>query len=178
MGESNESLRIPPPTFDSRRRNPNRRSNNLDEVPVRKQRRSAMAKPSTTSRGRATDAALERRLDRLGLTGKEDDWTDRYLLCQHLVDPATALPRQRFEAVARFIRDLVAHRWVKTRQARENANPKRVYYLSMEFLIGRTLSNNLINLAAEPIVAAAMKHEGWDFPQLQEEEPDAGLGNG
>src|SRR5215831_20917717 len=119
MGESNESLRIPPPTFDSRRRNPNRRSNNLDEVPVRKQRRSAMAKPSTTSRARATDA-LERRIERFGLTGKEDDWTDRYLLCEHLVDPATALPRQRFEAVARFIRDLVAHRWVKTRQAREN----------------------------------------------------------
>jgi hypothetical protein len=44
-----------------------------------------MAKPSTTSRDRGTDAALERRLDRLGLTGKEDDWTDRYLLCEHLV---------------------------------------------------------------------------------------------
>src|SRR5215510_2839221 len=137
-----------------------------------------MAKPSTTSRARATEPALERRLDRLGLTGKEDDWTDRYLLCQHLVDPATALPRQRFEAVARFIRDLVAHRWVKTRQARENANPKRVYYLSMEFLIGRTLNNNMMNLAAEPLVQRAMKHEGWNFPELQEEEPDAGLGNG
>jgi glycogen phosphorylase len=137
-----------------------------------------MAKPSTTSRARGTDAALERRLDRLGLTGQEDDWTDRYLLCEHLVDPPTALPRQRFEAVARFIRDLVAHRWVKTRQARENANPKRIYYLSMEFLIGRTLNNNMMNLAAEPLVQGAMKREGWDFPQLQEEEPDAGLGNG
>src|SRR5262245_49615709 len=178
MGESNESLPIPPPIFDSRRRNPNRRSNNVDGVPVRKQRRSAMAKPSTTSRARATDAALERRLDRLGLTGKEDDWTDRYLLCEHLVDPATALPRQRFEAVARLIRDLVAHRWVKTRQARENANPKRVYYLSMEFLIGRTLNNNMMNLAAEPLVQRAMKKVGLDFPQLQEEEPDADLGKG
>src|SRR5215471_11060447 len=137
-----------------------------------------MAKPSTTSPTRTTDAALERRLERLGLTGKEDDWTDRYLLCEHLVDPPTALPRQRFEAVARFIRDLVAHRWVKTRQARENANPKRVYYLSMEFLIGRTLNNNMMNLTAEPLVQGAMKREGWNFPQLLEEEPDAGLGNG
>ena len=137
-----------------------------------------MAKPSTTSRARVSDAALKRRLERLGLTGKEDEWTDRYLLCEHLVDPLTALPRQRFEAVARFIRDLVAHRWVKTRQARENANPKRIYYLSMEFLIGRTLNNNMMNLAAEPLVQKAMSREGWDFPQLLEEEPDAGLGNG
>src|SRR5262249_1553228 len=112
-GQSNDNIRIPPPTFDPRRTKLNRRSNNGDEVPVRKHRRSAMANPSTTSRARGTDAALERRLDRLGLTGQEDDWTDRYLLCEHLVDPATALPRQRFEAVARFIRDLVAHRWVK-----------------------------------------------------------------
>jgi hypothetical protein len=87
-----------------------------------------MAKTATTSHIGLTDAALERRLERLGLIGKEDDWTDRYLLCEHLVDPLTALPRQRFEAVARFIRDLVAHRWVKTRQARENANPKRRFY--------------------------------------------------
>ena len=137
-----------------------------------------MAKPSTTSRARVSDAALERRLERLGLTGKEDEWADRYLLCEHLVDPLTALPRQRFEAVARFIRDLVAHRWVKTRQARENANPKRIYCLSMEFLIGRTLNNNMMNLAAEPLVQKAMSREGWDFPQLLEEEPDAGLGNG
>ena len=79
------------------------------------------------------------------------------------MDPATARPRQRFEAVARFIRDLVAHRWVKTRQARENANPKRIYYLSMEFLIGRTLNNNMMNLAAEPLVQGAMKREALEF---------------
>src|SRR5215467_2569746 len=149
-------MRIPPPTFDPRKENLNRRSNGGDDVPVRKQRRSAMAKPSTTSRARGTDAALERRLDRLGLTGKEDDWTDRYLLCEHLVDPATALPRQRFEAVARFIRDLVAHRWVKTRQARENANPKRIYYLSMEFLIGRTLNALSPQSAVRKLIACGL----------------------
>src|SRR5215471_13914901 len=99
------------------------------------------------------DHALERRLERLGLAGKEDEWTDRYLLCHHLVDPRTARSRQRFEALAAFIRDLAAHRWVKTRQARESADPKRIYYLSLEFLIGRTLTNNIINLAAEPVVA-------------------------
>jgi starch phosphorylase len=137
-----------------------------------------MAKLDRAAHESAADAALERRLERLGLSGKEDDWTDRYVLYEHLLDPPEARPRQRFEAVARFIRDLIAHRWVKTRQARENANPKRVYYLSMEFLIGRTLNNNMMNLAAEPLVQKAMKREGWDFHQLVEEEPDAGLGNG
>src|SRR5262249_1827026 len=126
----------------------------------------------------AAGSALERRLDRLGLTGKEDAWLDRYLLCEHLVDPLSARPRQRFEAVARFIRDLVAHRWVKTRQAPATANPNRIYYPSMEFLIGRTLNNNIRNLAAAPLVQRAMQREGWELPELLEEEPDAGLGNG
>jgi starch phosphorylase len=133
---------------------------------------------SRPSSAEVVDPALERRMERLGLTGKEDEWTDRYLLCDHLVDPPTAKSRQRFEAIATFIRDLVAHRWVKTRQAREAADPKRVYYLSMEFLIGRTLTNNIINLAAEPLVARALQRAGWDLAQLTEEEPDAGLGNG
>src|SRR6516162_11073342 len=103
------------------------------------------------------DPALERRLERLGLTGQEDHWTDRYLLCNHLVDPPTARARQRFEATSRFLRDLVAHRWVKTRQAREADNPKRIHYLSMEFLLGRTLRNNMMNLATEPLVQRAMR---------------------
>jgi starch phosphorylase len=134
--------------------------------------------PRDSSRVDVVDQAMERRLERLGLTGKEDEWTDRYLLCHHLVDPPTARSRQRFEALAAFIRDLIAHRWVKTRQARERADPKRVYYLSMEFLIGRTLTNNIINSAAEPVVARALRHAGWDLEELIQEEPDAGLGNG
>jgi starch phosphorylase len=120
---------------------------------------------------------LVRRLKRLGLS-VDDEWTDRYLLCEHIVDPALAKPRQRFEAMARFIRDLIAHRWVKTRRARELANPKRVYYLSMEFLLGRALANNLINLAADPVVRRALAREGWDLENILEQEPDAGLGNG
>ena len=133
----------------------------------------------TTERSLAAiDAALERRLRRLGLTSDDDAWTDRYLLCEHFVDPAAAPSRQRYEAIARFIRDLIAQRWVKTRLAREQANPKRVYYLSMEFLIGRALSNNIVNLAAQPVVERALQREGWDLTEILEEEPDAGLGNG
>jgi glycogen phosphorylase len=135
-----------------------------------------VTKASTHSK--PTEAAMERRLDRLGLTGREDIWTDRYLLCDHMVDPKTAKVRQKFEAVARFTRDLIAHRWVKTREARERSNPKRVYYLSMEFLIGRTLRNNIMNLAAEARVQQALDKVGWDWDELTEQEPDAGLGNG
>jgi hypothetical protein len=85
---------------------------------------------------------------------------------------------RKFEATSRFIRDLVAHRWAKTQQRARKTNPKRIHYLSMEFLLGRTLRNNMMNLAAEPIVRRAMEQEGWDLEQLIEEEPDAGLGNG
>jgi starch phosphorylase len=123
-------------------------------------------------------SALQRRLHRLGLTTDDDAWADRYLVCENFVDPPTARARQQFEAISRFIRDLIAHRWVKTRIAREEANPKRVYYLSMEFLLGRTLNNNIINLAADPLVRRALEREGWDLDDILEQEPDAGLGNG
>src|SRR6202167_1366866 len=126
----------------------------------------------------AIDPALERRLERLGLAGHEQEWADRYVLCNQLLSPSSADSRQKFEATSRFIRDLVAHRWAKTQHARETSNPKRIYYLSMEFLLGRTLRNNMMNLRAESIVRRAMEHEGWNLEQLIEEEPDAGLGNG
>ena len=121
---------------------------------------------------------LDHRIQHLGLEGQEDEWGDRYLLCDQLVVPELARPRQRFEAVARFVRDLLAHRWIKTRQARERANPKRIYYLSMEFMIGRSLTNNIVNLRADPLVQKALEREGLDYHQLAELEPDAGLGNG
>jgi starch phosphorylase len=132
----------------------------------------------TTAGTTASDAALERRLKRLGFNGTNDEWIDRYLVFEHLVDPGNARARQRFEAVARFSRDLIAHRWVKTRQARERARPKRVYYLSMEFLIGRATNNNITNMLAHPFIARAVEREGWDLAEILEQEPDAGLGNG
>jgi starch phosphorylase len=124
------------------------------------------------------EPTLKRRLHRLGLADHEDTWIERYILCNHLLSPLSAQPRQKFEATSRFIRDLIAHRWAKTRLARADAKHKRVHYLSMEFLLGRTLRNNMMNLSAEPIVRRAMAEEGWDLQQLIEEEPDAGLGNG
>jgi starch phosphorylase len=124
------------------------------------------------------DPALARRLERLGLAEHKDQWTERYVLCQHLVEPSESDPRQEFEATSRFIRDLVAHRWVSTRRAREQSTPKRIHYLSMEFLLGRSLRNNMMNLAAEPLVRHALQQQHWNLDALIEEEPDAGLGNG
>src|SRR5882762_5318059 len=124
------------------------------------------------------DHAMERRLERLGLADKPGEWAERYLLCEKLVDPLSASSRQKFEATSRFVRDLIAHRWVMTRRERAQSAPKRIHYLSLEFLLGRTLRNNLMNLAAEPIVRRAMQQQGWNLDALIEEEPDAGLGNG
>ena len=131
----------------------------------------SVAKPILPSAPEALDPDMMRRLERLGLTGHADQWTERYLLCEKLVDPAVAEPRQEFEATSRFIRDLVAHRWARTRREREQAEPKRIHYLSLEFLLGRTLRNNMMNLAAEPLVRHAMQQQGWNLQKVIEEEP-------
>ncbi|HTR03901.1 MAG TPA: glycogen/starch/alpha-glucan phosphorylase [Thermoanaerobaculia bacterium] len=117
-------------------------------------------------------------LDPQPVSRADDVWAERYVLDEHLMDPKSVPARQRFESLARFVRDLVAERWVETRRVRERANPKRVYYLSMEYLIGRTLENNVQNLAADPLVQQVLAREGWDLSALASEEPDAGLGNG
>ena len=87
-------------------------------------------------------------------TGTEDALYERHLLFDNVVDPAAAGPRERYEAVARSVRDILSQRWVRTEQTYERENPKRVYYLSMEFLIGRSLANNIMNLRLDPLVEA------------------------
>jgi starch phosphorylase len=103
---------------------------------------------------------------------------DRHLLFDNAVDPASAGFRERFEALARSVRDILSQRWVRTQATYDRANPKRVYYLSMEFLIGRSLANNVTNLLLDPLVRQAVAEHRLDWLGLLEEEPDAGLGNG
>ena len=112
------------------------------------------------------------------LTGTADALYERHLLFDNVADPAAAGPRERYEALARSIRDVLSQRWVRTEQTYERVNPKRVYYLSMEFLIGRSLTNNITNLLLSPLVDEAVKQASLDWLGLLEEEPDAGLGNG
>jgi glycogen phosphorylase len=86
--------------------------------------------------------------------------------------------RERYEAVARSVRDVLSQRWVRTESTYDHANPKRVYYLSMEFLIGRSLTNNITNLLLDPLAKDIVKQKDLDWLGIVEEEPDAGLGNG
>jgi starch phosphorylase len=111
-------------------------------------------------------------------TGADTALYERHLLFDNVVDPAAAGSRDRFEAVARSVRDILSQRWVLTEDTYERENPKRVCYLSMEFLIGRSLANNVMNLLLDPLVKEAVTHENLDWLGLLEEEPDAGLGNG
>jgi starch phosphorylase len=103
---------------------------------------------------------------------------DRHLLFDNVRPLETAGPRERFEAFARSVRDVLSQRWVRTEQTYDRQNPKRVYYLSMEFLIGRSLDNNVINLLLEPVARRAAALRGIHRMEMLEQEPDAGLGNG
>jgi len=103
---------------------------------------------------------------------------ERHLLFDNVIDLATSTPRDRFEALARSVRDVLSQRWVLTDKTYESRNPKRLYYLSMEFLIGRSLANNVTNLLLDPLIKDAIKHKNLDWIDLLEQEPDAGLGNG
>src|SRR5262245_11134317 len=71
--------------------------------------------------------------------GGGDGLYERHLVFDGVLAPSAAGPRERFEAFARSVRDVLSQRWVRTEQAYERENPKRIYYLSMEFLIGRSL---------------------------------------
>jgi glycogen phosphorylase len=112
------------------------------------------------------------------LTGTAHALYERHLLFDDVVDPAAAGAGERYEALARSVRDVLSQRWVRTEQAYQRVNPKRVYYMSMEFLIGRSLTNNVTNLLLSPLVSEAVKQGSLDWLSLLEEEPDAGLGNG
>jgi starch phosphorylase len=111
-------------------------------------------------------------------TGTSDALYERHLLFDNVVAPAAAGARERFEAVAHSVRDVLSQRWVLTEDTYKRENPKRVYYLSMEFLIGRSLANNVTNLLVASTAKQVVKQHNLDFLSLLEQEPDAGLGNG
>ncbi len=89
-----------------------------------------------------------------------------------------ATPQQIFQAVAYTVKDTVIDNWLETQKEYEKKDPKTVYYLSMEFLMGRALGNNLINLQAYKQVKEALEELGLDLNVIEDQEPDAALGNG
>jgi starch phosphorylase len=112
------------------------------------------------------------------LFGTHNGLYERHLLYDNVIERTATDARDRFEAFARSVRDILSQRWIATESAYDRLNPKRVYYLSMEFLIGRSLSNNVGNLFLDPTIQGAIRHHAINWDELVEEEPDAALGNG
>ncbi|MBI5723984.1 MAG: glycogen/starch/alpha-glucan phosphorylase [Planctomycetes bacterium] len=103
--------------------------------------------------------------------------------CNHLrydlaLDDYTATSHDKYLALAGAVRDRLVERWITTQQTYYDRNAKRIYYLSMEFLIGRSLGNNVSNLKMDPAVGQAMEELSLRWEELRDEELDAGLGNG
>ena len=107
-----------------------------------------------------------------------DGLYERHLLFDNVKGLRAVSSRERYEALARSLRDVLSQRWILTEETYQRENPKRVYYLSMEFLLGRSAANNMTNLLLEPFVVQAAKQKDIDLLSLLQEEPDAGLGNG
>jgi glycogen phosphorylase len=117
-------------------------------------------------------------LDSLPIARVDKALYERHLLLDKVVALDGATPREKFEAFALSVREVLARRWVQTESTYARENPKRVYYLSMEFLIGRSLANNVENLLLDSEVRRAVRDIDLDWMSTLEQEPDAGLGNG
>ena len=94
---------------------------------------------------------------------------------QTLVD---ATKQQVFQAVSYAVKDTIIDNWMETQKVYEEEDPKMVYYMSMEFLMGRALGNNMINLTEYKEVKEALEELGFDLNVSEDQEPDAALGNG
>ncbi|CAJ0957053.1 unnamed protein product, partial [Mesorhabditis belari] len=103
---------------------------------------------------------------------------NRHLHFSIIKDRNVATPRDYYFALANTVRDHLVSRWIRTQQHYYEKDPKRVYYLSLEFYMGRTLSNTMMNLGIQATVDEALYQLGLDIEELQEIEEDAGLGNG
>ncbi len=118
----------------------------------------------------------DRRVE-MSVEGLKEDyaWHLRYTLAK---DDAHTTPRDRYTAFATAVRDRIVERWISTQEEYGRQNTKRVYYMSLEFLIGRLLGNNVINLKADQLCRDALKDFGVNWNDLRDYETDAGLGNG
>lgn len=107
---------------------------------------------------------------------KKDVKSNLRALFRKDIDEATG--QQIFQAVAYATKDYIVDMWIATHKKYEEQDAKTVYYLSMEFLMGRALGNNVINLGADKQIREALEELGLDLNVIENEEPDAGLGNG
>ncbi|KAM8738036.1 glycogen phosphorylase, brain form isoform 1-T1 [Acanthopagrus schlegelii] len=114
----------------------------------------------------------------LGDVGELKRSFNRHLHFTLVKDRNVATPRDYYFALAHTVRDHLVGRWIRTQQYYYEKDPKRVYYLSLEFYMGRTLQNTMINLGLQNACDEAIYQLGLDMEELEEIEEDAGLGNG
>uniref|UniRef100_A0A670ZEI4 Alpha-1,4 glucan phosphorylase n=1 Tax=Pseudonaja textilis TaxID=8673 RepID=A0A670ZEI4_PSETE len=103
---------------------------------------------------------------------------NRHLHFTLVKDRNVSTPRDYYFALAHTVRDHLVGRWIRTQQHYYEKDPKRIYYLSLEFYMGRTLQNTMVNLGLQNACDEAIYQLGLDMEELQEIEEDAGLGNG
>ena len=103
---------------------------------------------------------------------------NRHLHYTLVKDRNVATSRDYFFALAHSVKDNLVSRWIRTQQYYYEKDPKRVYYLSLEYYMGRALQNTMINLGIQGACDEAMYQMGLDIEELEELEEDAGLGNG
>ena len=118
----------------------------------------------------------DRRVE-MSVEGLKEDftWHLRYSLAK---GDTRVTERDQYTAFANAVRDRLVERWISTQEEYGRQNTKRVYYMSLEFLIGRLLGNNVINLKADQLCCDALKDFGINWNDLRDYETDAGLGNG
>ena len=140
----------------------------------------APARPAATLKNEVSRLLKQYGCGPIQFAGADNALYERHLIFDNVVGLAAAGPRERFEAAARSVRDVLSQRWILTEETYARENPKRIYYLSMEFLIGRSLANNLTNLLLATVIEheRAVKGNRLDWLDMLEQEPDAGLGNG
>src|ERR1700761_8672397 len=115
----------------------------------------------------STTQLISKPLERYGsgsirFAGTDSGLYERHLQFDNVIDQAQANARDRFEAFARSGRDVLSQRWSLTQDTYERESPKRLYYLSMEFLIGRSLANNVTNLLLNPTVNEVVRQKNLD----------------
>uniref|UniRef100_A0A671WF88 Alpha-1,4 glucan phosphorylase n=1 Tax=Sparus aurata TaxID=8175 RepID=A0A671WF88_SPAAU len=130
-----------------------------------------------------TDQEKRKQISIRGIVGVENvaelkKGFNRHLHFTLVKDRNIATPRDYYFALAYTVRDHLVGRWIRTQQFYYEADPKRVYYLSLEFYMGRTLQNTMINLGLQNACDEAIYQLGLDMEELEEMEEDAGLGNG
>ena len=103
---------------------------------------------------------------------------NRHLHYTLVKDRNVATPADYYQALAHTVRDHLVSRWIRTQQYYHQSDPKRVYYLSLEYYIGRTLTNTMLNIGIQNACDEAIYQLGLDLEELEEQEMDAGLGNG